>query len=82
VKQNGNQTTVTVIMKGSKPVPIHLTIYYKDSTMQKLHETISIWEKGTSANITFTATKAIDKILLGDVHDADTDMSNNIYEIK
>ena len=26
VKQNGKQVTVTVQMKGSKPVPVHLTV--------------------------------------------------------
>lgn len=82
VKQTGTKTIVTVSMKGNKPVPVHLTVYYKDSTTQKLHETIGVWEKNTSANIIFTATKAIDKIILGEVHDADADMSNNTYEMK
>jgi hypothetical protein len=82
VKRNGKQTTVTVVMKGSKPVPVHLTVYYKDSTTQKFHETIGVWENSTSTNITFTAAKAIDKIVLGDMHDADVDLNNNIYEMK
>ena len=82
VKQNGKQTTVTVIMKGSKPVPIHLTVFYKDATTQKLHEPIGVWENATSTNITFTAKSAIDKIVLGDMHDADTDLKNNVYQMK
>lgn len=82
VKQIGRQINVTVIMKGTKPVPIHLTVYYKDGTTQKLHETIGVWENTTSTNISFNAEKSIDKIVLGDVHDADIDASNNIYTIK
>jgi len=82
VKQNGNQTTITIVMKGSKPVPIHLTVFYKDGSTQKLHETIGVWENTTSTNITFTAAKAISKIVLGDVHDADINMHNNVFKMK
>jgi len=82
VKQNDKQTTVTVVMKGSKPVPVHLTVFYKDGTTEKLHETIGVWENATSTTITFTAKSTIDKIVLGDMHDADINMHNNVYEMK
>jgi hypothetical protein len=82
VKQNGGKTKISVVMKGSKPVPIHLTVFYKDGTTQKLHETIGVWENATSTNITFTAAKAIRKIVLGDVHDADINMHNNVFKMK
>jgi hypothetical protein len=81
-KQSGSKTTITVVMKGSKPVPIHLTVFYKDGSTQKLHETIGVWENATSTNITFTAAKAISKIVLGDVHDADINMHNNVFKMK
>jgi aminopeptidase N len=82
VKQKGSQTTITVVMKGSKPAPIHLTVFYKDGSTQILHETIGVWENATSTNITFTAAKAIRKIVLGDVHDADVNMHNNVFKMK
>ncbi len=81
VKQSGNQTTVTVSMKGSKPVPVHLTVYYKDGTTQALHQTIGVWQNNTTTAITFSAVSLIDKIVLGDVHDADTDSTNNVYKM-
>lgn len=82
VKQSGKNVAVTVQMKGSKPVPVHLTIFYKDGTQQMLHQSIAVWEKSNTTTISFTADKSIDKIILGDVHDADSDESNNEYDMK
>ncbi|HYK47390.1 MAG TPA: M1 family metallopeptidase [Parafilimonas sp.] len=79
VKKTGSSITVTIKMKGSKPVPVHLTVYYKDGSEQKLHQSIAVWEKANTASISFTATGAIQKIVLGELHDADIDSSNNVY---
>ena len=59
-------------MKGSKPVPVHLTVYYKDGLEQTLHQSIAVWENSNTTSINFTATTTIEKIVLGDVHDADS----------
>ena len=69
-------------MKGSKPVPIHLTVYYKDGTTQTLHESIAVWGKSNKTSINFTSNKKIEKMVLGEVHDADTDKSNNVWKLK
>lgn len=82
VKQKGNNIAVTINMKGSKPVPIHLTVYYKDGTTQTLHESIAVWEKSNKTSINFTSNKKIEKMVLGEVHDADTDKSNNVWKLK
>ncbi len=82
VKQSGKQVTITVTMKGSKPVPVHLTVYYKDGTEQVLHQTIAVWENGNTTLVNFTATSSIQKIVLGDMHDADADAGNNVWKMK
>src|SRR5262249_22990125 len=82
VKQTGNTTTVTIQMKGSKPVPVHLTIYYSNGSTEKLHQSIAAWEKSDTTSLTFTAAHSIQKIVLGDDHDADIDASNNLYNFK
>jgi aminopeptidase N len=79
VKKTGTNVTVTIKMKGSKPVPVHLAVYYKDGSVQKLRQSIAVWEKANSTAISFTATHAIQKIVLGELHDADVDSSNNVY---
>lgn len=80
VKRNGKKTTVTVQMKGNKPVPVHLTIYYTDGSTQTLHQSIAVWEKSNTTSLDFTSGKTIEKIVLGDVHDADIDAGNNEWK--
>ncbi|HEY2727019.1 MAG TPA: M1 family metallopeptidase [Parafilimonas sp.] len=82
VKQNGKQTTITITMKGNKPVPVHLAIFYKDGSQQMLHQSIAVWENSKTTSINFTAAKSIDKIVLGETHDADVDADNNVWESK
>ncbi|HEX5151617.1 MAG TPA: M1 family metallopeptidase [Parafilimonas sp.] len=80
VKQTGRQTSVTIQMKGSKPVPVHLAVYYKDGTQQSLHQSIAAWERNTTTILNFESANAVDRIILGNVHDADIDKSNNVWE--
>jgi hypothetical protein len=82
VKKNGNKLTVLVTTKGSKPVPVDLTVYYKDSTTEKIHRSIAVWEKGNSTTIIFSPTKPILKLVLGHPHTPDSDPKNNVYEMK
>ena len=82
VKQNSKQVTVTIQMKGSKPVPVHVIVYYKDGTTQLLHQTIAVWEKSNTISINFTAQTSIEKIVLGELHDADVDAGNNVWKAK
>jgi hypothetical protein len=83
VKNNGNKTTVTITAKGSKPVPVDLNIYYTDNTTEKIHRSIAVWEQGnTSTTITFTAAKAISKLVLADPHTPDSNPKDNVYEVK
>jgi aminopeptidase N len=82
VKQSGKQTTVTVQMKGSKPVPVHITVYYKDGSTKKLHQSIGVWETSSTTSLSFTADATIEKFVLGELHDADIDMTNNLYKMK
>ncbi len=59
VKQNSNQVGVTIQMKGSKPVPVHLTVIYKDGSLQKLHQSIAVWENSNTTSLNFTTGKSI-----------------------
>jgi hypothetical protein len=79
VKRNGEATTITIQMKGSKPVPINLTVYYADGSIQKLHQSIAAWETSNTTSIIFTASHPIRKLVLGELHDADINPNNNVY---
>lgn len=82
VTQKGKNCTVIIESKGNKPVPVNLTFYFKDGSTQKYHQSIACWQNN---NKTFTAKvsfdKPLEKIILGEVHDADIDSSDNLYQI-
>ena len=83
VKTNANKATVVVTNKGGKPVPVDLHVSYKDNSTEKIHRSISVWEKGaTSTTIIFPAAKAIRKLVLTHPHTPDSNPKDNTYEMK
>jgi peptidase M1-like protein len=83
VKKNGNKLTVLVTARGNKPVPVDLTVYYKDNTTEKIHRSIAVWEKGNSSTtIIFSPAKPITKLVLGHPHTPDSNPKDNVYEMK
>ncbi len=83
VKKSGNTTTIVIAAKGSKPVPIDLTITYADGSISKMHRSVAVWEKGsTSVSLVVPSGKPIQKIVLGSTWIPDADKSDNIYLIK
>jgi Peptidase family M1 domain len=80
VKKAGSEYRVTVESIGTKPVPVDLTIFFKDNTMQKIHRNISCWEKGNrSILISFSNKKQVLKMKLGSLYVPDIDPTNNEY---
>jgi aminopeptidase N len=83
VKKNGNKTTIIVTNKGGKPVPVDLVVNYKDNSTEKIHRSISVWEKGNnSTTIIVSASKSIAKLLLYHPHTPDSNPKDNVYEMK
>lgn len=83
VKKTGTKVTVLITAKGSKPVPVDLTIEYKDGSTQKIHRSIAVWEKEKrTTSIIFNAAKPIGRIVLAHPHTPDSNPGDNVYEIK
>lgn len=83
VSKRGKNYIVLVESKGSKPTPIDLTFTFEDGTMQKLHRSISVWEKGNkTAEITIRSDKKLKQVKLGSTYDADVNSANDVYEMK
>ena len=83
VHKRGNRYTVTIESKGTKPVPVDLTITYGDQSVQKIHRSIACWEKGNKTTaVSFKSGKKVQSIILGGTYDADTNLSNNAYYMK
>jgi hypothetical protein len=83
VTRKGSTASITVTSKGTKPVPVDMTVTYADGTVSKVHRSISVWENGaTSAVIPVPATKAIKQIELGSTWVPDVNHSDNVYTAK
>lgn len=73
---------VLIKSKGSKPMPVDLTIIYQDGSMQKIHRTVGVWEKGnTSVLIPVHGIKKIVEVKLGSTYVPDIDKSDNEYKL-
>lgn len=81
--ETGNQKKIIIESKGNKPLPVDITVSYKDGTEQKIHRNISVWKNGNrKISVSFSSGKKIASIALGSTYVPDTDKSNNIYVVK
>jgi aminopeptidase N len=72
--------TVEIIAKGTKPLPIDLTLKFADSSTQLLHRSIAVWEKGnTRVVLPLPAGKKIVKMNLGSAHVPDGNKEDNSW---
>jgi len=83
VLETGSQKQLTIESKGSKPVPIDLTVTFADGSTKEVHQSIAVWEKGNkTATIKFTTSKKIRTINLGSVHVPDANKKDNVWQPK
>lgn len=73
--------TITVSSIGEKPVPVDITVLYKDGTEEKIHRSPAVWEKGNkTVTVNYKGSKAVDKITLGSLYVVDSNTDNNSFE--
>jgi len=80
-KVSGRQ--ITIQSKGTKPLPVDITITYADNSTEKIHRSIAVWEKGnTSVQLTASSTKKIKQVKLGSTYTPDSNKKDNVWEVK
>lgn len=83
VTHRGTDYQVIITNKGTKMVPVDLTIYYTNGQTKLIHKDISCWENGNHAiAVNFTAAKKIATIVLGTLYDVDINKKDNVYSAK
>ena len=82
VKKVGNKLSIVITNKGGKPVPVDLVVYHSDNTVDKIHRSIGVWEKGSSTIINFVSAKRVTKLVLTGSQTSDSNPKDNIYEMK
>jgi hypothetical protein len=75
-----NQYTVIITNIGTKPVPVDLTVFYKDGSTQLQHENIATWKNGNkTVTLNFTVKKQVQKLVLGTGYDPDVNKADNVW---
>lgn len=83
VIEKGNKKQVTIQSKGTKPVPVDITVIYTDGSTQQFHQSIAVWEKGNTISlVNFNSSKKIKTVKLGSSHVPDIDKKDNEMEVK
>ncbi|SHK79337.1 M1 family metallopeptidase [Hymenobacter psychrotolerans] len=74
---------ILVQAKGTKPVPVDLTVTYTDGKTEKLHRTIAVWQAGNSSvTVPVATTKAVKRVELGSTWVPDKNKADNVWEGK
>lgn len=83
VSNAAGKYTVIITNIGTKPVPVDLTVYYKDGSTEKLHKSIIVWKDGAkTCKMEFTAKKTVAKMVLGSTYDPDINKTDNVWGVK
>jgi Peptidase family M1 domain len=81
--QTGKQKQLLIGLKGTKPVPVDITVTYNDGSTQGIHRSIAVWEKGNkSISVNYYSDKKIRTVKLGSAHIPDINKKDNFYELK
>ncbi len=82
VKDNSDEVIVKVIKKGMLPLPVKLTVLYRDSSQSVIRKSMRIWQNGEKAfDISIKKDKPISQIRLGDSHIPDLFEKNNVLKL-
>ena len=80
--EKGTLKQVLVESKGTKPLPVDLSVLYTDGTSEKIHRNISVWEKGNKTIlVSFSSGKKIKTMKLGSTYVPDINKSDNVYKV-
>lgn len=71
---------ITIKKTGELPVPLDLTVIYKDQTTQNIHYSAAVWKENDSKTIIVKTTKQIQKIVLGNDYIPDTNSKDNYWK--
>lgn len=82
VNNTSSAKQIFIENKGSKPIPVDVTITFADGTQQQFHRSIMVWEKSNKTTISFSSLKKIVKVELGSLYTPDSAKENNVWEEK
>lgn len=78
VTQKGRYSSIVIINKGGKPIPIDLAIEFADGSTRRIHRSVIVWETGNMlVGIPVQTSSVIRKVRLGSTYDPDSYPADN-----
>ncbi len=71
---------IVIALRGSKPVPVDVTVNFAGGSTKKFHRSIAVWENTNKATISFSSSKKIIKVQLGSLYTPDINKGDNVWE--
>jgi hypothetical protein len=80
ITRKGAVSSIVVVNKGGKPIPVDLTIEFADGTTRKIHRSVGVWEKGnTEVSVPVETASAIRQVRLGSTYTPDSVPADNVW---
>jgi aminopeptidase N len=73
---------VVVTAKGTKPVPVDLTVTFADGKTEKIHRTVAVWQANNSVTVPVATKQSVTKVTLGSTYVPDKHKLDNVWEGK
>jgi hypothetical protein len=82
VKKQSSTYKINVDCKGSKPVPVDVTLNFEDGSTENIHRSIAVWEKARSISFLIPGKKVLKSVLLGSTYVPDVNRKDNTWNYK
>jgi hypothetical protein len=73
---------ITIEAKGNKPLPVYCEIKYTDSSREKQHVTVAVWENKNIFVLHLNTTKTISEVSVTDPYVPDVNEKDNVWKEK
>ena len=77
VRPADKPASITVTAKGSKPVPVDLTVTFDNGTEEKIHRSIAVWQNASVVTVPVRGGRTIKKVTLGSLYVPDSYPADN-----
>jgi aminopeptidase N len=70
---------ITVTVKGSKPMPVDLTVTFDNGSTEQIHRTVAVWENASTVTVPVRGGRTIQKVTLGSLYTPDSYPADNVW---
>ncbi|WP_241737927.1 M1 family metallopeptidase [Hymenobacter polaris] len=70
---------ITVTAKGSKPLPVDLTVTFDNGSTEQIHRSVAVWQNASTVTVPVRSGRTIQKVTLGSLYTPDSYPADNTW---